>query len=113
MRLHRNEVLVTVFSPKNLNPADLAKLRTLIQKRFLEPGQIPIMSHEVQPNLISGMKLLIDDREIDWSTETRLKRLAEAMEGAINRYFDAREDEIETAYRKQGGILPLPVSLDL
>jgi len=103
MRSHRNEVLITVYTPKALANDQLSTLKTELQQKFLEKGQIPIMKQEVDINLIGGMKLLIGEREIDWSVETRMKGLLENVNALIRRHFDTKIEEIQSAYRAQGG----------
>ncbi|CAK5064477.1 unnamed protein product [Meloidogyne enterolobii] len=82
MRAHRNELQVEVTSAEPLNKKQEQSLRTALAS-FANAGQELNISFGVKPSLIGGMVVTIDDKYVDLSMASKIKKMEVLLEKSI------------------------------
>nr|CAD2196569.1 unnamed protein product [Meloidogyne enterolobii] len=82
MRAHRNELQVEVTSAEPLNKKQEQSLRTALAS-FANAGQELNISFGVKPSLIGGMVVTIDDKYVDLSMASKIKKMEALLEKSI------------------------------
>jgi len=82
MSAHRGEVQATVVTAKPLSDADMKELKSTLNG-FLKKGESLLLSSEVDPSLIGGMKITIGDKFVDMSMATKIKTYTALMKQAV------------------------------
>uniref|UniRef100_A0A915ME81 Oligomycin sensitivity conferral protein n=3 Tax=Meloidogyne incognita group TaxID=654580 RepID=A0A915ME81_MELJA len=82
MRAHRNELQVEVTSAEPLNKKQEQSLRSALAS-FANAGQELNISFGVKPSLIGGMVVTIDDKYVDLSMASKIKKMEALLEKSI------------------------------
>ncbi|RDD46812.1 ATP synthase subunit O, mitochondrial [Trichoplax sp. H2] len=81
MEAHRGEVRCTITTAKKLNNDQLKNVKDSLQG-FIAKNQKLQIGTEVDPKIIGGMIVDIDDKYIDMSIASRIKKVMKAMNTA-------------------------------
>ncbi|KAL7078253.1 hypothetical protein ACQ4LE_002018 [Meloidogyne hapla] len=82
MRAHRNELQVEVTSAEPLNKKQEQSLKSALAS-FANAGQELNISFGVKPSLIGGMVVTIDDKYLDLSMASKIKKMEALLEKSI------------------------------
>jgi len=76
----RSEVTATVTTANKLTPEQLKRLTDALQKH-VEPGIKLLIKQEVEPDLLGGLKVEMENSSVDLSVATRLAEVSQEMKG--------------------------------
>ncbi|XP_043485119.1 ATP synthase subunit O, mitochondrial [Leptopilina heterotoma] len=82
MAANRGEVVCEVITAKPLDADMKAKLESTL-KMFLSKGQTILLNTKVDPALIGGMVVSIDDRYVDMSVSSKIKKYSDLLTSAV------------------------------
>jgi F-type H+-transporting ATPase subunit delta len=75
----RGAVEGVVESPRPLSPAELGELSSALRARL---GKEVLLTNRIAPELVAGVRVVVDFKEIDCSVRGRLERLRRKLMGA-------------------------------
>jgi len=77
------QVSATVFSVEPLTQSQLQRIENRMVN-VLEPGKTLVLSTQLNPKLLGGIKIRIGDRELDLSVSSKLKQFEQVFRSAMN-----------------------------
>merc|ERR1719414_2684776 len=72
MAAHRGEVNANVVTAKPLTATEMSELKAVLNG-FLSKGESLLLTTEVDPSIIGGMKIQIADKYVDMSMASKIK----------------------------------------
>jgi len=78
---HRNEVDAIISSADPLSDRQLRAIESKV-KRLLSPGQQLVLSSTLDARLLGGIKVRIDERELDLSVATKIRQFERSLKAA-------------------------------
>jgi len=76
-------VAATVFSVEPLTQSQLQRIESRMAK-LLEPGKTLVLSTQLNPKILGGIKIRIGDRELDLSVSSKLKHFEQVFQSAMH-----------------------------
>lgn len=67
MRIYRRERQVTLVTGPSVSQQEVDFLKTSVKQNYLQPAESMVFSHQVDPSILGGMKVIIDGTEHDHS----------------------------------------------
>jgi len=82
MAAHRGEVTASVVTAKPLTSGELSELKAALNG-FLKKGESLMLTTEVDPSIIGGMKIQIADKYVDMSMASKIKTYTDLIKQAV------------------------------
>jgi len=79
MAANRGEVVCEVITAKPLDADTKSKLESVL-KGFLKKGQTILLTAKVDPSIIGGMVVSIDDKYVDMSVASKIKKYTDLIQ---------------------------------
>jgi len=77
------QVAATVISVEPLTKSQLQRIESRMAN-ILEPGKTLVLSTQLNPKLLGGIKIRIGDRELDLSISSKIKQFEQVFQSAIH-----------------------------
>eukprot|EP00922_Rhytidocystis_sp_ex-Travisia-forbesii_P068405 GHVS01101883.1.p1 GENE.GHVS01101883.1~~GHVS01101883.1.p1 ORF type:complete len:255 (-),score=56.39 GHVS01101883.1:174-938(-) len=81
-RKHKGEVKCQVTSAKTLTPAQRKDVMAALQKRCGAKAKL-IVDYQVQPSIVGGLVIRLDERVLDFSVQSRVESLKSQLMGPV------------------------------
>merc|ERR1711963_473639 len=82
MAAHRGEVNANVVTAKPLTATEMSELKSVLNG-FLSKGESLLLTTEVDPSIIGGMKIQIADKYVDMSMASKIKAYTDLIKQAV------------------------------
>mmetsp|Transcript_41143 Transcript_41143/g.73988 ORF Transcript_41143/g.73988 Transcript_41143/m.73988 type:complete len:230 (-) Transcript_41143:153-842(-) len=82
VRAHRGQVSAVITSAQPLKPKQVDQVKKAVGS-ILKPGQKLELDMNVDPKILGGLIITMDDKRIDLSVSTRVKRMTDSIRTAF------------------------------